>query len=370
MIESTIIRILLTLQILSQCLCFQNIPVTPYSKNIRMYASFFRFRERIGKIFRSEVEEEKKFPQHDAYAEQNPEYLEAPEILTDDICLLPGEPIIRIELAPQNSRRIFTGIDILADIDSVWKVLTAYESLHLVVPSLIKNEVLERYADGGARLYQVGGANVLPGITFKASVTLDVRIYLEDNPLPPEKFHSYLAENNTNSNKASSSYTLLQRGIFPRPYALTSLPHRDITMQNIEGEGDFEHYQGIWRMQQLPNCAPNGGDATRLTYAVEIRPKGFLPVALIEKRVASDLSANLEAIRTYVESQYKPHEDMSLNLFERNLRTDSIDENGVVAVLVNEVRDLRRRVEVLEKEVRLKNQLLQKVGESIVRGTK
>ena len=321
-------------------------------------------------MFRPEAEEERNLPQLDSVSDQNPSYSDTPEILTDDICLLPGEPMIRIEVAPQNSRRIFTGIDILADIDSVWKVLTSYESLHLVVPSLIKNEVLERFPDGGARLYQVGGANVLPGITFKASVTLDVKIYLEETPLPAEKFHNYISENSTTSRRDASADVPLQRGVFPRPYALTSLPHRDITMQNVEGEGDFEHYQGIWRMQQLPNCAPNGGDATRLTYAVEIRPKGFLPVALIEKRVASDLSANLEAIRTFVESQYKPHEDMSLNLFERNLRTDSIDDGGVVAVLVNEVRDLRRRVEALEREVQYKNQLLQQVGESIVRGTK
>lgn len=55
------------------------------------------------------------------------------------------------------------------------------------------------------------------------------------------------------------------------------------------------------RMQSLPGCAPVGQSATRLTYAVEIKPKGFLPVRLIEGRIASDLKSNLEAIRDYVE---------------------------------------------------------------------
>lgn len=55
-------------------------------------------------------------------------------------------------------------------------------------------------------------------------------------------------------------------------------------------------------MQSLPNCAPNGGNASRLTYAVEIKPKGFLPVKLIEGRIATDLKANLAAIRDFVES--------------------------------------------------------------------
>ena len=35
----------------------------------------------------------------------------------------------------------------------------------------------------------------------------------------------------------------LVRGVFPRPYSETRLPHRDITMQNVLGQGDFDHYQ-------------------------------------------------------------------------------------------------------------------------------
>lgn len=55
------------------------------------------------------------------------------------------------------------------------------------------------------------------------------------------------------------------------------------------------------RVQPLPSCAPLGGTACRLSYAVEIRPKGFLPVGLIQNRVASDLQINLAAIRDFVE---------------------------------------------------------------------
>jgi hypothetical protein len=80
-------------------------------------------------------------------------------VLTDDICLVPGDPIVRVEEAPGNSRRIFTGIDISCNIDTVWTLLTTYENLHKVVPSLVKNEVLSRTSNG-ARLLQVGGAKV------------------------------------------------------------------------------------------------------------------------------------------------------------------------------------------------------------------
>lgn len=88
----------------------------------------------------------------------------SPEVLTDDMCLLPGDPIIRIEEAPSNSRRIYSGIDIMTSVEDVWKVLTDYENLQNVVPSLVRNEIVFRYPDGGARLSQTGAAKVLPGI--------------------------------------------------------------------------------------------------------------------------------------------------------------------------------------------------------------
>mmetsp|Transcript_34727 Transcript_34727/g.63429 ORF Transcript_34727/g.63429 Transcript_34727/m.63429 type:complete len:404 (+) Transcript_34727:82-1293(+) len=226
----------------------------------------------------------------------------SPTALTDDFCLLPGEPQVRIERAPSNSRRIFTGIDIFAPIDKIWTTLTDYEHLQDVVPSLVKNTVEYRTDDGGARLSQVGGAKVLPGVTFKAKTVLDVRPYDEEHPMPPTMMLENLPlETSDEQEREYFRSVPLCRDVFPRPYAYSSLPHRDITMQNVPGEGDFLHYQGVWRMQQLPNCAPEGQSATRLTYAVEVQPKGFLPVRLIEGQIAKDLKANLVAIKEHVE---------------------------------------------------------------------
>ena len=59
-------------------------------------------------------------------------------------------------------------------------------------------------------------------------------------------------------------------------------------------------FVGVWRLQPLPDCAPPGMDAMRLTYAVELSPRPYLPVALIERKIASDLKKNLLAIRQYV----------------------------------------------------------------------
>jgi hypothetical protein len=46
----------------------------------------------------------------------------APPFLDPDSCLIPGEPVARVEKAPENSRRIFAGIDIMASVDDVWNV--------------------------------------------------------------------------------------------------------------------------------------------------------------------------------------------------------------------------------------------------------
>ena len=40
---------------------------------------------------------------------------ESPTVLSPEICLMPGVPVVRVESAPGNARRIFTGIDIEAE---------------------------------------------------------------------------------------------------------------------------------------------------------------------------------------------------------------------------------------------------------------
>ena len=66
---------------------------------------------------------------------------------TSNIELLPmREPYVSIEVAPSNSRRIFTGVDIMADMESIWNVLTAFDRLQEVVPSLISSEVSPSFA--------------------------------------------------------------------------------------------------------------------------------------------------------------------------------------------------------------------------------
>jgi hypothetical protein len=259
----------------------------------------------------------------------------APPFLGEDQCLVPGEPVVRVEKAPENSRRIFAGIDMLASIDDVWNMLTDYHHLQDVVPNLVVNEVLEEYEgseeesadravsaddtdDGearqcmeqarrmkGARLRQVGGAKVA-GIRFSARTTLEVREWPQGLP-DYAHFNDEIWEGKSRKERAKEYARMpLQRYRFPRPFAVSSLPTRDISMQSIENDdGEFRMYQGVWRMQPLPGCAPPGQQAMRLTYAVEVSPRAYLPVSLIEGRIVRDLCNNLEAIRDFATKEAK-----------------------------------------------------------------
>lgn len=263
----------------------------------------------------------------------------SPPFLDESSCLIPGEPVVRVEKAPDNSRRIFAGIDIPVSVDRIWNILTDYEHLQNVVPNLVVNEVLE-YFDGnvndnndeeeevdfvvqdgkdvqeqcrllamkmkGSKLRQVGGARVV-GINFSARTTLEVREWprgLPDFAHFQDELYEGLSREERYKRYQSQK---LERYKFPRPFGLSQLPTKDISMQSLENDdGEFRLYQGVWRMQPLPGCAPDGQNAMRLTYAVEISPRPYLPVGLVEGRISQDLCNNLYAIRDYVTTTPSP----------------------------------------------------------------
>ncbi|GAX10313.1 hypothetical protein FisN_3Lh516 [Fistulifera solaris] len=250
----------------------------------------------------------------------------APPFLDDDQCLVPGEPVVRVEKAPENSRRIFAGIDIMASVEDVWNVLTDYSHLQDVVPNLVVNEVLQEYSASerlvvdksrseseqcqqlaqqmkGALLRQVGGAKIA-GLQFSARTTLEVREWPQGLP-DFAHFQDDVWEGKSRKQRANDLTTIpLERYKFPRPFAVSKLPTRDISMQSIENDdGEFRMYQGVWRMQPLPGCSPPGTEYMRLTYAVEVSPRAYLPVRMIEGRIVRDLCSNLVAIRNYLSTR-------------------------------------------------------------------
>ena len=139
------------------------------------------------------------------------------------------------------------------------------------------------------------------GINFSARTTLEVREWPQGLPDFSHLLDDHPGKKLLQERADDYTQVKLQRYMFPRPFAISSLPTRDITMQSVEDDdGEFRMYQGVWRMQPLPGCSPPGKAAMRLTYAVEVSPRAYLPVKLIEGRIARDLHCNLVAIRDFV----------------------------------------------------------------------
>lgn len=157
---------------------------------------------------------------------------------------------VQTESIAERQRQINAKIQIPYSVEQVWQVLTDYEALAEFIPNLAKSRRLEHPA-GGIRVEQVGTQRLLR-FNFSARVVLDLE----------EKF-----------------------------------PH-EINFNMIEG--DLKAFSGTWRLE--PYSSEQKG--TKLCYSVRVWPKRTMPVAIIERRLCSDLRFNLLAIRQRVEELF------------------------------------------------------------------
>ncbi|CAN8237797.1 unnamed protein product [Cochlearia groenlandica] len=166
---------------------------------------------------------------------------------------------IELKKLEKSSRRIQSKIGIEASLDSVWSVLTDYEKLSEFIPGLVVSELVEKEGNR-VRLFQVGEQNVALGLKFNAKAVIDC----------------YEKE-------------------------LEILPHgrrRDIDFKMVEG--DFQLFQGKWSIEQFENGVLDvqfKDFKTTLAYTVEVKPKMWLPVRLVEGRLCKEIKTNLLSVR-------------------------------------------------------------------------
>lgn len=158
---------------------------------------------------------------------------------------------VQTEAVAERQRQITAKIQISHPVEQVWQVLTNYESLADFIPNLAQSRLLD-HPKGGIRLEQVGSQRFLR-LNFSARVVLDL----------DEKF----------------------------PY--------EINFNMVEG--DLKAFFGSW---QLKPYSLSGESGTNLYYTVRVWPKRTMPVAIIERRLASDLQLNLLAIRQRVDELF------------------------------------------------------------------
>ncbi|HEY9647416.1 MAG TPA: SRPBCC family protein [Chroococcidiopsis sp.] len=159
---------------------------------------------------------------------------------------------VKTDWAEGRQRQISARIQIPCTINQVWQVLTDYDHLADFIPNLAKSRQIP-HPHGGIRLEQIGAQSFLK-IKFCARVVLDMI----------EHFPNQL----------------------------------DFEMV----EGDFKEFSGYWQL--TPTAAADGQAVTELCYVVRVLPPRTMPIALIERRLCHNLSANLAAIRQQVEALF------------------------------------------------------------------
>ncbi|KAL9318773.1 hypothetical protein ACSQ67_015290 [Phaseolus vulgaris] len=181
-------------------------------------------------------------------------------LVEDGVC-------IEVTKLDKNSRRIESRISIEASLSSIWNILTDYERLADFIPGLAVSQLLQK-GDNYARLLQIGQQNIAFGIKFNAKGIVDC----------------YEKELET-----------LPTGI-----------KREIEFKMIEG--DFQLFEGKWSILQhfnSENCEPSQvrQGSTTLSYVVDVKPKLWLPIRLIEGRLCNEIKTNLVSVRNEAQKE-------------------------------------------------------------------
>lgn len=185
---------------------------------------------------------------------------------------------VRIDKTSSNSRRIAGEIVVNASQMDVWSILTDYDQLSTHVPNLVKStRVSNQGGEGGdgshkCRLYQRGAQKII-GFEFGADVTMD----MTESIVVAGK-----------SGKPTNSPDTDRHSMFPE--------ERRIDFKCVDSQF-FSEFDGFWRVVQMPNNPFTGEPETTVSYTVEVRPKGPVPVAALEWRIREDVPTNLRAVK-------------------------------------------------------------------------
>ncbi|XP_073152228.1 uncharacterized protein [Henckelia pumila] len=175
---------------------------------------------------------------------------------------------IEIENTGKNSRRIRSKVVVQANLQTLWEVLTDYERLADFIPGLAVSQLLEK-GDNFVRLFQVGQQDLAFGLKFNAKGTIDC----------------------------------FEKDLQTLPFG----QKRDIEFKMVEG--DFQVFEGKWSVEQVVKCNPEDLKTdsvvrelqTTLAYVVDVKPKLWLPVGLVEGRLCREIRTNLTCVRREAE---------------------------------------------------------------------
>jgi len=181
---------------------------------------------------------------------------------------------VQIERTSANSRKISGSITVPTPLEDVWAILTDYNRLAIHVPNLVESQIVHTNKGNNAaarrnqqqpqqqgqpgdgsyqcQLYQKGAQKII-GFEFGASVTMAMT-------------ESVLSANS-----------------------------KQIAFQCVDSFF-FSGFDGEWRATERTS-SQSGQVETVLSYTVDVRPKGPVPVAALEWRIREDVPTNLVAVK-------------------------------------------------------------------------
>ena len=169
---------------------------------------------------------------------------------------------VEIGVTGINSRRISASVVVNASPESVWAILTDYDRLATHVPNLVVSE-RRPHPRGGIRLFQEGAQEIV-GFDFRASLEMDM---VEQR----EQYRSRL------------SFSLVRSEMFAE----------------FDGEWHAQPYS-----RKRSRTDPSTYDySTKLSYSVDITPRGLVPVPALEWRIREDVPVNLIAVKAGAEKR-------------------------------------------------------------------
>ncbi|EEF47137.1 conserved hypothetical protein [Ricinus communis] len=170
---------------------------------------------------------------------------------------------IEVKKLGSNSRSVQSRIVINASFETVWNLMTDYEKFADVVPGLTVCKIIDK-KDNFTRVYQMAEQDLPLGMKFKSKMVLDC------------------FEKDIEAQAAGRK--------------------RDIEFKMTEG--DFKSFQGKWSIEEVTKQRSTGSDTsvgqeyeTTLSYLVDVKPKPWLPVHLVEGRLCEEMQTNLLCIR-------------------------------------------------------------------------
>jgi Polyketide cyclase / dehydrase and lipid transport len=192
---------------------------------------------------------------------------------------------VKIERPSTNSRRIYGEITVPVPLQDVWSILTDYDRLAIHVPNLVESRVVQpgmtgQPGDGSykCRLYQKGAQKII-GFEFGASVTMDMQEYLIPSVAP------------STSGSFGGSADLGGPTFQPSPFS-----QGRITFKCVDSFF-FNEFDGEWKVTEAIADFNSGSAETILSYVVDVRPKGPVPVAALEWQIQSEVPNNLRAVK-------------------------------------------------------------------------